>query len=36
MAKQPGHHRTGKKYDGLKAEVAERIFYTDAMRKDTG
>jgi len=35
MAKQPGHPSTGKKYDGLKAEVAERIMYEDRLA-DTG
>jgi hypothetical protein len=29
MRKRPGHYRTGKKYDRLKAEVAERILYED-------
>lgn len=32
MAKRPGHWRNGKKYDGLKAEVAERILYEDARK----
>lgn len=30
MARRPGHHRSGKKYDHLKAEVAERILYEDS------
>lgn len=29
MRKRPGDYRTGKKYDRLKAEVAERIMYED-------
>ena len=29
MAKRPGDYRTGKKYDRLKAEVAEHILYED-------
>jgi len=32
MAKRPGDYRTGKKYDRLKAEVAERILYDDRVR----
>ena len=31
MAKRPGDYRTGKKYDRLKAEVAERILYEDCV-----
>lgn len=27
----PRHHRSGKLYDGAKAEIAERILYDDAM-----
>lgn len=30
MRLEPGHHRSGKKYDGLKARVAERIKLQDA------
>jgi len=29
MATRPGHYRTRKKYDRLKAEVAEHILYED-------
>lgn len=32
MRKQPGHHSTGKKYDRLKAQVAERILYEDRLK----
>ena len=32
MARQPGHYRSGKKYDGLKAKVAERILYADSRK----
>lgn len=32
MAKAVGHHRNGKKYDGQKAAVAERIMYEDAKK----
>ena len=32
MAKELGHWRTGRKYDGLKAEVAERIMLEDAKK----
>jgi len=32
MRKRSGHYSTGKKYDGLKAEVAERILYEDALK----
>ena len=32
MAKRPGDAHSGKKYDHLKAEVAERILYEDRVR----
>lgn len=35
MRAEDGHHSTGKKYDGLKAQVAERIMYEDS-RKGCG
>lgn len=31
MRREPGHHSTGKKYDGLKAQVAERIMLEDSL-----
>ena len=31
MRRTPGHHRTGKKYDLLKAAVAERILLDDTL-----
>jgi hypothetical protein len=31
--KAPRHHRSGKLYDGVKAQIAERILYEDAMRR---
>ena len=32
MRKRPGDYRTGKKYDHLKAEVAERILLEDSRK----
>jgi hypothetical protein len=32
MGQTPGHHSTGKKYDSLKARVAERIMLEDARK----
>lgn len=29
MRRQPGHYHSGKKYDGLKAEIAERVMYAN-------
>lgn len=36
MRRQPGHHASGKKYDGLKAQVAERILYEEALGQPDG
>ena len=33
MRETPGHHRTGKKYDSLKARVAEEVMYNMRVRK---
>lgn len=33
MRHEAGHYRSGKKYDGLKAAVAERILYEDAKQE---
>lgn len=33
MAQTEGHPNSGKKYDDLKAKVAERIMYEDALKE---